>query len=150
MTSSYAWGRVAIGIGILALGVFWLTAILRAEHSSSTIQHGVRTIAVVEARRFIAPCANNVTCQQTVYTVRYAVGPTPYRAQALADGWDEKHPVGSRMTIVYAPNSPGSVEIAGEAPSRIVPTIGAVFALVTGTLVAAAWGYVIIRDRKGE
>jgi uncharacterized protein DUF3592 len=142
-----AWRSLGLGVAILALGGFWLTAIVRAELRSSGIQHGIATIAAVENRRFIQPCLRN-TCRQTEFTVRYLARGTVQRAVVLADDWDESHPVGSQIPVVYAPSDPGRAEIRGHPPSRIVPTIGASLALGAGIMLTWMWARVILRERR--
>jgi hypothetical protein len=141
-----AYGRLAIGVAILALGLAWLASIGRAGHRSAAIQRGPRAEAAVERRQFVSGCLR-FTCDQTRYQVRYLAEGRVWRAHVLVDGWRRDHPPGSLVAVVYDPAHPGRVEVAGQAPSRTPPTIGAWLAIVSGAVLALAWAWVIRRDR---
>jgi hypothetical protein len=102
--------------------------------------------AVVDARRFVSPC-HHVTCRQTEYDVRYVAGGVVYRATVVTDDWTRDHPVGSLLTVVYDPRSPGRVEVSGHPPSRALPLLGASLALLSGGLIVSTWLYVLLRRR---
>jgi hypothetical protein len=138
---------LAAGLLIVVIGAAWLTTTLRAGARSAHIQQGARLSAVIDARRFVAPC-HHLTCHQTEYDVRYDAGGVVYRSTVVADGWRRDHPVGSLLAIVYDPRAPGRAEVLGHAPSRALPLLGASIALLGGGLIVVTWLYVVLRDRR--
>ena len=139
--------RLLAGVLILAIGGFWMTSIIRAGRRSSHIQRGTAATAVIDRRRFVNSCLH-FTCDQTEYDVRYVGDGRVYRATVLADGWSHAHSPGSTITVVYDRGHPGRVEIAGHAPSRVLPAVGASIALFAGALIVASWSYVLLRERQ--
>jgi hypothetical protein len=135
-----------IGFGIFVLGFVWLVNVLNAESRSRAVQRGVHATAAVEARALRSSCFH-FTCNQTEYTVRYLAEGRVYRARVLVDGWEHPQAVGSIINVVYESGHPGRVEVAGRPPSAVAPELGAIIALVVGTLLMLAWGRVALKRR---
>jgi hypothetical protein len=137
---------LVIGLLILGIGTVWCAAVIGAGSRNTRIQHGDRATAVVDSRRFIAPCLR-FTCRQTEYRIRYVAAGRVFRATVVADEWERSHPPGTTLSVVYRRDDPGRVEIAGHAASRTLDALGAILALTAGLAISAAWLVVIVRRR---